>query len=99
MKNKSQLLCLLLAVLLVSSCKMIMNEAFLNDRCERWEVVDKSTGKSIWVNEGCGGEITNMKHKATQAALDQYEAEFGKRYEIRSVRWDKDNTGTNAPRK
>lgn len=81
-----------------SSCKTIMNEAFLNNRCERWEVIDKSTGQSVWVKEGCGGEITNMKQKATQATLDQYEAQFGQRYEIRSVTWDKDSTGVKGPR-
>jgi len=80
------------------SCKFIMNEAIFTNRCERWEVVDKSTGQILWEKEGCGGDITNLKQQARVEALNQYESEYGNRFEIRSVSWDKAPEGVTAPR-
>lgn len=90
----------LMAVIgLLSSCRVIINEALFPNRCEKWDVVDLSSGEMLWSKEGCAGDIANMKENATEAALDQYEAAFGRKFVIRSTSWTKEPDGVNQPRK
>jgi hypothetical protein len=83
---------------LLSSCRVIINQALFPNRCERWDVVDLASGEVLWSKEGCAGDIANMKENATEAALEQYEATFGRKYEIRSTSWTREPEGVNQPR-
>ena len=70
-----------------TSCAYLFNAIVLPRQFEKCEIIDTFLNQSVWSDEGCGGEITNLEKNAKADAYDRNQGSFVNRYEVNCTTW------------
>lgn len=86
MKKLIVLTVVIIAVAL-TSCAYLFNAIVFPRQCKKCEIIDAFTNQSVWSDEGCGGEITNLEENAKAQAYDMNQGSIVNRYEVNCTTW------------